>query len=443
MIHPSLPALLLLVLVTMSCDELVVEQSSEAPPAFPVPKSTPGMEEPTWPAELDRETYRDKVLGLLVGSAIGDAMGAPTEMWHRSEIEVQYGYVASLDEVIREGSPEGPWDYNLPGGGTTDDTRWKYLTTKFLSQNSARNDSLDPQAFAKYIVDIYLAEKSHVGQVHAFDPSLLETEVRHMTWLQDWAKVAQPYLQNDIDGYSHAINRFYGGEMSCAGMLYTPVIGGYFPGAPQRAYREAYRMGLFDLGYARDISALTAAYTSQAFQPGVAYDHMISLSRSVDPNQYFKSRLVGRLAHDVFVAAQQIVHEAQQVDSTELMSSVDLPSAFAFDTLYFAQVQKAYAGLDHRLQDIAFHANEIHLINLTALIISGGDFKKAVEFVVNYGRDNDTVAAVTGAILGAYHGASKLPPAWSQQVIATSRDVIGIDLEALADEMVDAAFPKS
>ncbi len=424
-----------------SCDELVVEQTETAPPAFPVPVEPRPVEEPSWPPKLDRDNYKDKILGLLIGSAIGDAMGAPTEMLHRNDIAMQYGYVATLDDVVREGSPEGPWDYNLPGGGTTDDTRWKYLTTKFLSRLNSRTDSLDPSAFAKFIVDIYLAEKSHVGQVNDFDPAALETEIRHMTWLQEWAKVAQPYLDRDIDAYSYALNKFYGGEMSCAGMLYAPMIGGYFPGAPLRAYREAYRMGLFDLGYARDITALTAAYVAKAMEPGVSYDDIISISRKVDPNKYFKSRLVGRLAHNVFVDAQKIAHQAKVLDSIEMAAQDEVPTGYPFKPAYHAQVKKAYRALDEKLQDIPFHANEIHLINLTALLISGGDFKKAIEFVVNYGRDNDTVAAVTGSILGAYLGASKLPRAWSDRVVGTSRDVLGIDLEALADEMVTAAFP--
>ena len=36
--------------------------------------------------QLADSVYYDKVLGALVGSAIGDAMGASTEMWHRKDI---------------------------------------------------------------------------------------------------------------------------------------------------------------------------------------------------------------------------------------------------------------------------------------------------------------------------------------------------------------------
>jgi ADP-ribosylglycohydrolase len=42
---------------------------------------------------LSEKDYYNKVLGLLVGSAIGDAMGAPTEMWSRKDIQLEYGFV--------------------------------------------------------------------------------------------------------------------------------------------------------------------------------------------------------------------------------------------------------------------------------------------------------------------------------------------------------------
>ena len=38
----------------------------------------------------------DQILGALVGSAIGDAMGASTEMWNREDIYKTYGYISTL-----------------------------------------------------------------------------------------------------------------------------------------------------------------------------------------------------------------------------------------------------------------------------------------------------------------------------------------------------------
>ena len=105
--------------------------------------------------------------------------------------------------------------------------------------------------------------------------------------------------------------------------------------------------------------------------------------------------------------AQYIVDEAKKVKSPD---EVDLKIvADQYDLQYLVQMQKAFDLLDERNQDVPFHSGEVHLINLTALLFADFDFRKAMEFVINYGRDNDTVAAVTGAILGAYYGYGKLP----------------------------------
>ena len=60
------------------------------------------------------------------------------------------------------------------------------------------------------------------------------------------------------------------------------------------------------------------------------------------------------------------------------------------------------------------------------------DFSIALEFVINFARDNDTTGAVTGAILGGYWGFDKLPEDLARQVIATNKEDLGIDLEDLA-----------
>jgi hypothetical protein len=245
-------------------------------------------------------------------------------------------------------------------------------------------------------------------------------------------------VDGDLDGYSHAASKFYGGEMSCAGMLYAPMVGLYYPGAPEAAYSNGYNLGLFDLGYARDITGLTAAYVARAMQPGVGVEDIGALTRLVDPQDYFKSRLVGRIANRVYQDARRIAYEARQIDA--IPDGVRVPAGYPYEPLYFAQVEEAYRQLDGKLQDIPFHAGEIHLINLTALEFGAGDFRKTIEFVVNYGRDNDTVGAVTGAILGAWLGASQLPAGWFTKAIKTNRETVGIDLEELARQVVQTAY---
>lgn len=398
---------------------------------------------PTWKqpkavneAELTKEEYYDKILGLLVGSAIGDAMGAPTEMWHRDQIRIQDGFVNKLTTLYRPDSPEGPWEDFMEAGSTTDDTRWKYLTTKFLTQKGSVPDSLNAKDFADFLVERYLSEMATLKKIEAFDPEPIEKQLKQMNWLQEWAKVAKPYAEGDIDKYSYARDRFYGGEMACAGMLYAPMIGGVYPANPNRAYLEAFRLGIFDIGYARDITGLTAAMTARAMKPRVTYEEITAVCYETDPLRYGNSRLVGRLAYQTYQTVKNIVAEAKKTDTPSEKSL----KGFSGSAVELAQLNEAYELLDNHLQQIPFHAGEIHLINLAAIEFAQGDFQKAVEFAVNYGRDNDTIAAVTGAILGAMHGFNKLPVSTREQTLAVSKNVIKIDLEKLAQELTEAKF---
>ncbi|MBB4078594.1 hypothetical protein GGR28_001207 [Lewinella aquimaris] len=397
---------------------------------------------------LSDSVLYDKVLGSLVGSAIGDAMGAPTEMWTQGDITDEYGHVDSLDLVLREPSPEGPWNYNLPPGAGTDDTRWKSLMVEFMVEEHAQrapNGPLLPGAgrFSKFINGRYSASVDDLKATEGLDPEPLEDAMRRLTWLQEWAKVTRAYAARDLDGYRNALSRFYGGEMSCAGMLFSPVLGAAFPGRPEKAYRAAYDLALFDLGYARDIAGLTAALTSAAFTPGAGPGTFVDVMREVDPEGFFRSRLIGRIAYQQFRQARSIVRTARRLTQEEVRAmKFRMPDTYPYDSLTYGRMLKAYELLDRAKQDVPFHAGEIHLINLTALLFSGYEFGPAMEFVINYGRDNDTVAAVTGAILGALHGYGGLPVDQREMVVRVNREVLDIDLEARAADLTAAILAR-
>lgn len=422
--------LLLLFIITLTSCKV----SEEKAVTFPAPTWQPPVanDEMT----LTKEQYYDKILGLLVGSAIGDAMGAPTEMWHRDLIRDQLGYVDSLTVLYRPDSPEGPWEDFMPAGSTTDDTRWKYLMAKYLTKSGEITDSLNAKDFADYLTESYLVQMKSLKNIDAFDPEPIEKQIKQMNWLQEWAKVAKPYSEGNIDDYSYALNRFYGGEMACGGMLYAPMIGGVYPANPIKSYLEAYRLGIFDLGYARDITALTAAMTARAMRPDANYEQILSVCYEIDPLRYINSRLIGRMAYKSYQDVKNMAAAARKID----VGSITKLRNYKGDALYMAQVDNMYEAMDAHLQQIPFHAGEVHMINLAAIEFSEGDFQKAMEFAVNYGRDNDTVAAVTGAILGAMHGFKKLPIGLKNRALATSKNVINIDLEALASELTEAKF---
>jgi hypothetical protein len=385
---------------------------------------------------LSAEDRYDKVLGALVGSAIGDAMGASTEMWHRKDIQLKYGYIQGLTPAVREQSPEGTWGHNLNAGSTTDDTRWKFLMVKYLSQNKA---SLTPSAFAKFISAYYGGLTKELGAKEiSSNPDMLDVQIEKIDWIKEWARVAIAY-QKDNASYQKAQNRFYGGEMSCAGQLYTPMFG-LVTSNPEDAYNVAYDHTLFDIGYAKDISALVAAMTQMAMQTQ-NMDSIINTATFVDPHGYQDSRLVGRISYaiaDASIKRILAIKEKVLIDSLiEKDTAIfKIPKGFQGNQKDWMRQEMAYQMLEKDEKAIAFHSGEIWQILITGLQFGQGDFTKTMQFIVNYGRDNDTVAAVAGMILGAKDGYSNLPKELKEEVLKVSREQMGIDLEALAKEMV-------
>ena len=82
--------------------------------------------------------------------------------------------------------------------------------------------------------------------------------------------------------------------------------------------------------------------------------------REVDPEGFFRSRLLGRVAYRQFKQARAIVRSARRVTSEDARAlDLSLPLGYAYDTLTFAQTQRAYELLSESRQDVPFHAGEV------------------------------------------------------------------------------------
>lgn len=403
-------SLIFIAIVSFSC----AQQEKEA-------ASTSFSKDITTEFGLTEAELYDKVLGMLVGSSIGDAMGAPTEMWTRDAIQLEYGFVEGLDSMVREVSPEGIWKANLPAGGTTDDTRWKSLAVDFLL--SQKVESLEPKDFASHILKTYEGSLAKLKSTEGTDVEPFENALQEAIWLSEWAKVASPYLENNLGGYADSLSKFYGGEMVCAGLLYAPTLGAFSPGNPMKAYQEAYKLSIFDLGYARDLTALAAAMTAAGMASKASQDSILATLR-LDPEGYFQSRLVSRTSHKLLKDALTIVREAKKLDSLPTRLSLGNPA-----------LRYAYTELDRRQQDMPFHAGEIYLQALTAMLFTDFDLMGTLTFLTNYGRDNDTTASLAGGILGAWYGYAKLPVSEREKVVRVTRGELGIDLEKQAERL--------
>lgn len=316
----------------------------------------------------------------------------------------------------------------MPAGGTTDDTRWKNLAVEYLL--TQKSESLEPKDFASHIFKTYEGSLTKLKNTEGTEVEPFENALQEANWLSEWAKVAVPYRDANLGGYADSLSKFYGGEMVCAGLLYAPAIGAFYPGNPAKAYQEAYRISIFDLGYARDLSALAAALTASGMTPNATKDSLLASLR-LDPEGYFQSRLVGRTSHKLLKDALNIAREAKKLDSLSNRLSLGNPA-----------LTYAYTELDRRQQDMPFHAGEIYLQAITAMLFTDFDFQGTLTFLINYGRDNDTTASLAGGILGAWVGYNKLPATDRERVIRVTRDELGIDLEQKAQQLTKHLLAK-
>ena len=79
------------------------------------------------------------------------------------------------------------------------------------------------------------------------------------------------------------------------------------------------------------------------------------------------------------------------------------------------------------------HSIEEVPIALAFLVVTGGDFEGSIFGGTNYGRDNDSIAGMAGAIAGALHGAGAIRQNWMDQINSANR----IDLRPIARDLTN------
>ena len=85
----------------------------------------------------------EKAEGCLLGLALGDALGAPTQSLSPQQIISTYGRITHL----RDASADQPIAPNLPAGRVTDDTDQALIVAHMLVQG------LSAPAFAQALLD--------------------------------------------------------------------------------------------------------------------------------------------------------------------------------------------------------------------------------------------------------------------------------------------------
>ncbi len=353
-------------------------------------------------------TLKNRIRGSVLAQALGDALGVPFEFASVDVVEAQTGnkWLEGLYPFVGEKGPHSVWGQEAPAGTGSDDVRYNYL---FMELAIELGRMPVDREVARRFLDVY----ERPGDFFPGSEDLARGQ------FEIWEGVSRGCLGEESALYpgvpaSVLATRSVGlNYPTIAGLLALPSVGLLFPGDWEGAYRAAYEAAFFDVGYAREATAMLAAAQSAALA-GVMPPALVDEVLALDPfglGGYFGGPFVReRLPPFLARAAGKQGRALAEFLSLELR--------------YFS----------------VFDPFRVLAIVFAVLLAHPDDPFLALQVAVNQGdldeegcwrryADIDCYAGITGTLVGACCGAEALPPEMVGRVVEGNRAVYGFDLE--------------
>jgi ADP-ribosylglycohydrolase len=350
----------------------------------------------------DTELYR-KTRGCLYGVAVGDAVGAPAEWKTPQQIRERYGAI--------EGFPE-PWDgpsaVGKGDGRFTDDTHMTQVLAQVYLDHGGH---LDAFSFARRIVPPIADERRWVAE-RGQEMLLVDRLFYPEKWLLMRLRLAN--ADPRLGGVGNMVN--------CGAAMYAAPVGIVNAADPEGAYKEAAEIfAAHQWSFGLEAAAVMAACVAEAFRPGASVESVVAVALD----------LAKEGTHDAIAAT---VAAARGCADWRQAIPVLRDAIRPFDGSAEDGVRDRGNGTDDwgpsRLKSI-----EEVPVALGFLVVAGGEFEPAVFGAANYGRDNDSIAGMAGAIAGALHGDGAIRREWIARIDEANR----VDLDPLAEGLARLA----
>ncbi|GAA3855052.1 ADP-ribosylglycohydrolase family protein [Streptomyces sedi] len=351
----------------------------------------------------------ERSTGVLVGAAVGDALGGPVEGWTPEAIVERHGgRVRGIVEPFhrddwRTARPIAP--YHKGDGHVTDDT---LMTHALVRVYERVRDHLDAYAVADHLVPDLMGTPRWIPELEAEALPL-----QRIFLAEKWIVARLHY------GHVDPREAGVGNIVNCGAAMYMAPVGVVNAANPAAAYAEALDVaGAHQSSYGREAAGVFAAAVAAACRPGAT------------PGSVVEAALA--LAKDGTRAAIEAVCEvAAGFDDWEEALAPLRAAVAPFDTVG-PEYRKPSLGARRPSR---LHAIEELPVALGMVLVGGGDFRRTVLGAVNYGRDCDSIATMGGAIVGALRGERAVPKEWSAEVGRASR----LDLHAPAVALAEVA----
>ncbi|MFE7567537.1 ADP-ribosylglycohydrolase family protein [Streptomyces sp. NPDC057539] len=347
-------------------------------------------------------SLEDRTAGALVGAAVGDALGGPVEGWTPEAIAERHGgRVRGIVEPFykdewKTARPIAP--YHKGDGHVTDDT---LMTHALIRVYEKVRDHLDAYAVADHLVPDLITNPRWIPELEA-EALPLQRIFLAEKWIV--ARIHYGHVDPREAGVGNIVN--------CGAAMYMAPVGVVNAGNPLKAYEEALEVaGAHQSSYGREAAGVFAAAVASAFTPGATPESVVED--------------VLKLAKDGTKSAIEAVCEvAAHYDDFEDALAPLREAVAPFDTVG-PEYRKPSLGARRPSR---LHSIEELPVALGMLLVGRGDFRHTVLGSVNYGRDCDSIATMSGAIVGALYGEEAVPKEWGTEVARASR----LDLHAPA-----------
>ncbi|MGH2544969.1 MAG: ADP-ribosylglycohydrolase family protein, partial [Ardenticatenaceae bacterium] len=318
----------------------------------------------------------DRFHGGLLGGAIGDAMGAPTEWRSPEEIRARYG--GPITDFAPPFLSPQETERVKGNGHVTDDTLMTLaLCRAFLS----KGDHLDAYDMATYLLD-ELAEQP--------------------VWVPEWGRemllldrlfYPEKYLFLRLRlANAEPRQGGIGNMVNCGAAMYAAPVGLMNAGDPKNAYRRAIDMfSAHQESYGLEAAGLMAAAIAAAAQPAATVETIVETVISLAKDG----------SRRAIVALTGAAREVPPPDVPAYLRAVMEPFETVKGNVADYKRIGHYPSREHAIEELP--------VALAYLVMNQGDFRQVVLGAANYGRDADSIAGMAGAICGALHGLSALP----------------------------------
>jgi len=364
-----------------------------------------------------------RILGCMLGNAIGDAFGGAVEFKSAQRIRELTGGTW-VDEFLpypqdHDTHPLGIWLAAAPRGTGTDDTRNNHLLVDCVVRNGGFVNSqlLAMEYIARYRERAGLRpEYQDLAEQHyrwGFERACVHLGMRDFP---PGVQAAAPYAQ---------ANRF----PTLMGLISLAFAGLLYAGEPEKAYLKAIELDFQDMGYALDATGMMAAMVSAALGGGLGGRELVRVGLETDPLGFGRPEAGHRTLVDRLAELLRIAEAAESEQSLIDALARAVGPLHPYDPVDVLGVPLA-----------AIHYTDGDPVR--TIVIAANDRDIDAHGELSRLRDVDCTGSVAGAIVGALRGAEAFPKDWVADTIAANKQVYDIDIEARAAQFDEAVYGK-